>query len=266
MSHYAVHGPFDSDPRFAANYKSVDKNGKALAFATMIEGMDKSLGDLMDHLEAKGIAENTLVLFLGDNGSDAPLAKHNAIASSAPLRGRKGSRWEGGVRVPFIAAWAKPDPKNKWQKQLPIAADSVRQEICNCSDLFPTITQLIAAAVPDDHPVDGQNLAKLLAGQPDPDHLDVFLSHYPHRRGVGPGNDYFTLYRLGNWKVIYHYLDQQARYELYDLENDPSESSNLAADHPDKLKSMLTAMAEELEAKGAQHPERNGQPIRLMMP
>lgn len=266
MSHYAVHGPFDSDPRFAANYKSVDKKGKALAFATMIEGMDKSLGDLMDHLEAKGIAENTLILFLGDNGSDAPLAKHNAIASSAPLRGRKGSRWEGGVRVPFIAAWAKPNPKNKWQKRLPIAAGSVRQEIGNCSDLFPTITELIAAAVPDDHTVDGQDLARLFSGQPDQNHRDEFLSHYPHRRGVGPGNDYFTLYRLGNWKVIYHYLDQQARYELYDLENDPSESNNLAADNKAKLRSMLKTMAGELEAKAAQYPERNGQPIKLVIP
>ena len=114
--------------------------------------------------------------------------------------------------------------------------------------------------------MDGQNFAKLLAGQPDPDRRDEFLSHYPHRRGIGPGNDYFTLYRLGNWKVIYHYLDQQARYELYDLENDPSESNNLAADNKAKLRSMLKTMAGELEAKAAQYPERNGQPIKLVMP
>ncbi|MCP4783003.1 MAG: sulfatase [Fuerstiella sp.] len=266
MSHYAVHGPFDSDPRFATNYKDVDRNERALAFATMIEGMDKSLGDLMDHLETRGVAENTLVLFLGDNGSDAPLGAHNSIASSAPLRGRKGSRWEGGIRVPFVAAWAKPNPKNKWQNQLPIVAGSVRQEIGNCSDLFPTITQLIAAAVPADHPVDGQNLAKLLAGQPDPDHRDEFLSHYPHRRGVGPGNDYFTLYRRGNWKAVYHHVGRKERYELYDLESDPTESNNLAADNPDKLKSMLKAMARELKAKGAQYPQRNGQPIKFVMP
>lgn len=60
----------------------------------------------------------------------------------------------------------------------------------------------------------------------------------------------------GNWKVIYHYLDQEARYELYDLENDRCESNNLAADDLEQLESMLKAMARELKAKGAQYPQR----------
>jgi len=140
MSHYAVHSPFQSDPRFAANYKDGKVNGASKAYATMIEGMDKSLGDLMDHLEAKGIAENTLIFFLGDNGGDAPLAGTDDVSSSAPLRGRKSSKWEGGVRVPFITAWGKPDPENKWQKKLPIPAGGIRREIGICYDLFPTIT------------------------------------------------------------------------------------------------------------------------------
>ena len=266
MSHYAVHGPFDSDPRFAANYKDEGKNEKALAFATMIEGMDKSLGDLMDHLEAKGVAENTLIFFLSDNGSDAPLAKFDDIASSAPLRGRKGTRWEGGVRVPFIAAWAKPAPDNKWQKELPIPAGSIRQEIGNCSDLFPTITELVDAPVPADHPVDGQNLTKLLTGIPDPEHRNEFLSHYPHLRGRGRGNDYFTLYIRDNWKVVYRYLGNRNRYELYDLESDPTESTNLAARCPEKLKSMLQAMIKELQLKGALYPVAKGKPTKPVIP
>ena len=84
MSHYAVHSPFNSDPRFAANYQDDSKRRPYLAYATMIEGMDKSLGDLMDHLEAKGVAENTLILFLGDNGGDAPVEDVDAIDASAP--------------------------------------------------------------------------------------------------------------------------------------------------------------------------------------
>ena len=71
--HYAVHAPFQSDPRFAAHYKNSGRTAPAQAFATLIEGMDKSLGDVLDHLDALGVAENTLVIFLGDNGSDAPL-------------------------------------------------------------------------------------------------------------------------------------------------------------------------------------------------
>jgi arylsulfatase A-like enzyme len=88
MAHYAVHAPFDSDPRFAANYKDSGKPALAQAFATLIEGMDKSLGDLLDHLEELSVAENTLIFFLGDNGSDAPLGHQHAVACAAPLRGK----------------------------------------------------------------------------------------------------------------------------------------------------------------------------------
>ena len=109
MAHYAVHAPFHSDPRFAAHYKNSGKSAPAQAFATLIEGMDKSLGDILDHLDELGVAENTLVFFLGDNGSDAPLGHQHAVACAAPLRGKKGAHYEGGMRVPFIAAWAKPN-------------------------------------------------------------------------------------------------------------------------------------------------------------
>lgn len=97
-----------------------DKSDQAKAFATLIEGMDKSLGDVMDQLEKLGIAENTLIFFLGDNGGDAPLGDERGYGSSAPLRGKKGTEFEGGMRVPFIVGWAKPEKKSAVQKHLPI--------------------------------------------------------------------------------------------------------------------------------------------------
>ena len=97
FSHYAVHAPFESDPRFAGHYKDSGKPKAAQAFATLIEGMDKSLGDMMDQLEELGVAENTLILFLGDNGSDAPLGDQHVVACAAPLRGKKGAHYEGNV-------------------------------------------------------------------------------------------------------------------------------------------------------------------------
>ena len=102
MSHYAVHSPFQSDTRFAENYVE-ERKGNLANFATMIEGMDKSLGDLLDHLDELGVAENTLVLFLGDNGTDAPVGGTHEISCAAPLRAKKGTHYEGGMRVPFIA-------------------------------------------------------------------------------------------------------------------------------------------------------------------
>ncbi len=82
MAHYAVHAPFDADPRFVGNYPDRKKN--VAAFASMIEGMDKSLGDMLDHLNQLGVAENTLVFFLGDNGTDAPWVR--STISPAPPR------------------------------------------------------------------------------------------------------------------------------------------------------------------------------------
>src|SRR5207247_1464579 len=73
FAHYAVHAPFNSDPRFADHYKDLGRLAAAQAFATLIEGMDKSLGDMLDQLDQLGVAENTLIFFLGDNGSDAPM-------------------------------------------------------------------------------------------------------------------------------------------------------------------------------------------------
>ena len=126
MAHYAVHAPFNSDPRFADHYVDSGKPAPARAFATLIEGMDKSLGDILDHLDALGIADNTLIFFLGDNGSDAPLGHQHEVACAAPLRGKKGAHYEGGMRVPFIAAWAKADKDNPAQKRLPIAVGAIR--------------------------------------------------------------------------------------------------------------------------------------------
>ena len=265
MSHYAVHSPFNSDPRFAAHYRDRGKSEKAQNYATLIEGIDKSLGDLMDHLEEKGIAEKTLIIFLGDNGGDAPLAGTDDVSSSAPLRGRKGSKWEGGVRVPFIAAWAKSDANNRWQNKLPIPAGGIRQDIGVCYDLLPTIADLVDAPVPADHPVDGQNLKRLLSGQSDPERQNEFLNHYPHpRRGI---SHFFTTWRKGDWKVRYEYLAKgNKRYGLYNLASDPSESQNLAAENPEKLRSMMQGMVQELESMEAVYPVKAGQPLEPLIP
>ena len=162
-----MHSPFDADPRFAANYAQSGKPAAAQAFATLIEGMDKSLGDLLDHLERLGVAENTLIFFLGDNGSDAPLGHQHAVACAAPLRGKKGSHYEGGVRVPFLAAWAKPAAASPVQGRLPISVGGTQSQLAAVQDIFPTVLDLAGVARPAGHVVDGQSLTPLLAGRRD---------------------------------------------------------------------------------------------------
>lgn len=267
--HYAVHAPFQSDPRFAAHYKNSGKPAPAQAFATLIEGMDKSLGDVLDHLDALGVAENTLVFFLGDNGSDAPLGPPHEVACAAPLRGKKGAHYEGGMRVPFLAAWAKPNPENPHQKRLPIPAGAIQSQSASVCDLFPTILHVVGIASPADHVVDGARLDTLLTGQPDPGREDVFLMHYPH--SPHRSND-FTVYRAGAWKVIYHYFPSEAsensHYQLFQLDDDPFEQKNLATSRPIELCRMMRGLIAALEKHGAAYPvgEDGMTPLRPRMP
>ncbi len=267
FSHYAVHTPFESDPRFAAHYTDTGKSPPAQAFATLIEGMDKSLNDLLDQLEQLGIAEDTLVIFLGDNGSDAPLGHQHAVACSAPLRGKKGAHYEGGMRVPFIAAWAKPNPDNPHQQRLPIAAGALQGQVASVMDLFPTVLAVAGCAAPKDHAIDGYRLDTLLTGQPDETRPETFLMHYPH----GPHrSSYFTVLRQDDWKVIYHYNPGQPaapRYELFNLARDPFEQHDLAAENPDRLATMIRAMADQLDNERALYPQtKDGTVLKPVIP
>ena len=270
FAQYAVHAPFDSDPRFADHYKDSGKPASAQAFATLIEGMDKSLGDILDHLDALGVADNTLVMFLGDNGSDAPLGHEHAVACAAPLRGKKGSHYEGGMRVPFIAAWAKADAANPHQKRLPIAVNAIQTQQAAVYDMFPTILGLIDSKAPAKHAVDGKPLDTLLTGKPDNSREEKFLMHYPH----SPHRTaYFTTFRDGDWKVIYHYfptaeVSEGSHYQLYNLKEDPFEQKNLATSNPAELKRLMQGLIAGLDAQGANYPVEKGTqtPVKPKLP
>lgn len=268
FAQYAVHGPFNSDPRFADHYKNSGKPAPAQAFATLIEGMDKSLGDVLDHLDKLGVADNTLVIFLGDNGSDAPLGHQHDVACSAPLRGKKGAHYEGGTRVPFIAAWAKASPANSHQKRLPIPAGAVQTQQAAVHDLFPTVLGAAAVNSPAGHTVDGLPLDTLLSGRPDPSRKTQFLMHFPHVHRT----DYFTVWRDGDWKVIYHYFPTQvsggSHYQLFNLASDPFEQQDLAAKEPAQLRRMMQGLITALEQHNATYPveKETRAPVKPKLP
>lgn len=254
MAHYAVHAPFEADKRFIGNYTDPNMSDQAKSFATLIEGMDKSLGDIMDHLEELGIAENTLILFLGDNGSDAPLGDEKGYTSSAPLRGKKGCEYEGGMRVPFIASWAKADARCPQQKKLPIRAGVVQQQMGTVMDIYPTVLALAGVECPKNYVLDGFDLTPQLLGQRNKARPEKFLMHFPHaHRG-----SYFTTYREGDYKLIYYYNPERPdrpAYELYNLKKDPIEIHNLATTETKRLVEMMEAMVKQLEVEGALYPE-----------
>jgi len=250
MSHYALHAPFlYPDHRYTANYP--DLKGHALAHATLIEGMDKSLGDLLQTLDELGEAEDTLVIFYSDNGSVSPLG-------TPGLRGKKGTRFEGGSRVPLIAAWAKPNPENEFQKALPIKAGSIETDIVTCNDIMPTLLALAGAELPQDARQDGHSLIPYFRGQDGTHRPQDFLIHFPHKHY----NTLFSSWRQGDFKIIYNYAS--ATWELYNLKRDPEEKTNVVLQHPERASALARRMVAELDAMRASYPVRldDGSPIK----
>lgn len=262
MCHYAVHAPFQSDPRFAKKYKDATKNKDAQAFATLIEGMDKSLGDILVKLDELGIAENTIIFFLGDNGGDAPLGGPEDYGSSAPLKGKKGSAYEGGVRVPFIASWAKVDSKNKFQKRYPIQSGGVQNQTATIMDIFPSVMSVAKVKTPKEAIIDGGDLKKMLKGKFDRKHNDYFLMHFPHEHR----SSYFTTYRKGDWKLIYFYnpeTPQKPSVKLFNLKSDPYEYNDVAMNNVAVLQKLFKEMDSKLIDEGALYPvDKDGNEIK----
>lgn len=179
--------------------------------------------------------------------------------------------------MPFIAAWAREDMHNKWQKKLPIKAGAIQSQIANVTDIFPTLLELINAkqSLPSNHKIDGVSFRSLLTGNKDSNRPEKFLMHYPH--AVHRSN-YFTTWRDGDWKVIYHTLPnvlttgrrlqfEEGHYELFNLKNDPFESANLAIKKPAKLRSMMQGLISELESMNALYPiDTNSDELRPELP
>lgn len=249
MAHYAVHAPFEADARFVKNYPKL--KGKSLAFATMVEGMDESLGDLMTTLDQLGVAEETLIIFLSDNGSAGP--------ANLPLRGKKGTRFDGGSRVPMIVAWAKPNPDNPLQKELPIPAGLIDGDLVTPVDFLPTITHITGAKIPKGTHLDGHNISANFKGIPGTHHPQKFLVHFPHGRH---NNVLFTTWIDGNWKIIYQYLNKS--WQLVNLSYDIDEQTNQITEKPKLALTMAKNMIAHMDAQKAQYPidTKTGKPIK----
>ncbi|MCH2206868.1 MAG: sulfatase-like hydrolase/transferase [Lentisphaerales bacterium] len=266
MSHYAAHSPFEIDDRFIINYKDPQKSKEAQSFATLIEGIDKSLGDIHKQLNKLNIGDDTIIIFLGDNGSDARLGKSYGHFSSAPIRGMKATAFEGGMRVPFIASWGKRNSQNKWQQKLPITQNGFQHQISTIMDIMPTICNLAGVDIPEGYTIDGNDLKTQFSGKLNLNRDNSFLNHFPHDHR----SSYFTSYTKGDWKVIYNYpvgKNKKHSYLLYNLRTDPYEKEDLSEKHPEKLTHMMQKLVDDLIRKKALYPvNRQGQTVEPKIP
>lgn len=246
MAHYAVHVPIDKDMRFFRKYLDKGLSEKEAAYAALVEGMDKSLGDLMDWLEANGQAENTIILFMSDNGGLAAEPEWRDSAphtQNAPLASGKGSAYEGGIREPMIVSWpGVTKPSTRCDKYVII------------EDFFPTILEM--AGVKDyttRQPIDGISFVPLLNGTGDTSKGRPLYWNYPNLWGNdGPGIGPTAAVRQDDWKLIYYYAD--GKKELFNIKNDIGEKNNLASSRPDLVKQLSAELGTYLRWVDAQRP------------
>ncbi len=249
FAHYAPHTPIEPDERFAPKYRTAGLDNIEAAYASLIEGMDKSVGDLLMLLDELDVADNTVIVFTSDNGGVShsyrgmdPPHTHNT-----PLSSGKGSHHEGGIRVPLLVRWPGV-----------CEAASVNETPVMIYDWFPTLLRAAKADVPGD--IDGLDLAPLLRGEGSAAFDRPLIWHFPNFWGglehpgprAGPGLGPSSTIRRGDWKLIYYHIDQ--RFELFDLASDLGEKNNLATQEPLRLRELATELSAILRQHNAPMP------------
>jgi arylsulfatase B len=213
LAYNAVHSPMQATDDYLKKFEHIEDIQRRI-FAAMLAHLDDSVGLVLAQLRDSGIEENTLVVFLSDNGGPT----QELTSSNAPLRGGKGELWDGGIRVPFIASW-----KNN------ITAGQVVDAPVASIDATATALTVAGALAPEhstktEAKLDGINLMPLLTGK------TTQLPERPLFWRVGKKN----ALRLGDWKLIRDGKD----WQLYDLTHDISETRNLASQEPARVQQM----------------------------
>lgn len=244
MSHYAIHAPWEEDKRFLDKYKQMGLSSFQAIYASMLESMDKSLGDIMQHIKRLGIEENTILIFMSDNGQPK-----QAIACP-PLRGHKISAYESGIRVPLLL---KMPGVTK--------AGSTCKTPVIIEDIYPTILDMASVdnAIKIRDKIDGISFMPLLEGKKMKNKNRALFWHFPHIYDSSP----YSIIRKGDWKLIFYYDTQKP--ELYNLKEDLSEKMNLAEQNPkkcDELRAELRAYLQHVNA-GIPISKKTNKPVAL---
>lgn len=245
MSHYAVHAPFKADKRFIQKYLDQGMDRNEAMYAAIIEGMDKSLGDLMDFMEERGISDNTIIIFMSDNGGYTVGRGGEKAQRNYPLRGGKGSCFEGGIREPLIVYYPGITEAN-----------TVNTTPVIIEDFFPTILELAGVKrYETPQHIDGESFAKTLrTGKGDKKR--AFYFHYPNywgefREDIGVPQSAII---EGDWKLVHYY--ETGKNELYNLKEDIHERHDLSqeAGYEKLVREMASKLSDHLRHYHANMP------------
>lgn len=268
LSFYSVHNPQQGREHLIkkyqrklakSNHESVDPFGDQLGhktrlvqdhpvYAAMVEGMDMAVGHVLEALREANIEDNTVVVFTSDNGGLS--TAEGSPTANLPLRAGKGWLYEGGIRVPWIVHWPGVT-----------AEAAVCETPITSSDLLPTLLEIANVPVSDGQILDGQSIAPLLRGEKRASEglpgsglsSRSLYWHYPHygNQGGRPGSAILK----GEWKLIRWY--ESETLELYHLQNDLSETTNLAEQEPERAEQMTAELDEWLRSIDARYPSDN---------
>ncbi len=245
LAHFAVHSPYEAKADLKERFRGRPPAGghSDPTYAAMILSLDDSVGRVIATLDRLNLSTNTLVLFSSDNGGVGGYEREGlgktSITDNAPLRHGKGSLYEGGVRVPFIARWPGR-----------VRAGAVCDTPVISMDLYPTFCSLSGAPRPETQPLDGVDISPLFFGGSIPER--PLFWHFPGYLGAGPNLWRTTpvgAIREGPWKLLEWFEDD--RIELYHLERDPGQTRNLADAEPEvarRLRERLVAWRREIHA------------------
>lgn len=236
LTHFAVHTPIQAKRELLDKYetKSPGELHDNVKMATMIQAVDDGVGRIIKKLDELKLTNKTVILFYSDNGGYGP------ATDMAPLKGYKGTYYEGGIRVPFFVNWpgvVQPGQTNR----TPITG----------VDLYPTLCEIGHAKLPADQPLDGISLVPLFEGKQIPGESRSLFWHFPtYLQSYAQVHDEqrdplfrtrpCSIIRHGKWK-LHQYFEDNA-LELYDLEKDLGETNNLAEKMPGKTKELLARL------------------------
>lgn len=247
LAHHAVHTPIEAkadDTKHFEQRQRVGLNHQNAVYAAMVKSLDDSVGRVLDHLQARRLDQNTIVIFASDNGGFVGMQKTNGVTApvtnNAPLRSGKGSLYEGGTRVPLIVRWPGVTPQG-----------AVCSEPVILTDLFPTCVHA-ARLPPLPQASDGVDLTPLLNDPAAKLERDALFFHYPHYyHNTTP----VGAIRARDWKLLEYFEDDHV--ELYNLAKDLSEQHDLAAKMPAKTDELRQRLHTWREAVDAAMPKLN---------
>ncbi len=261
---YQVHAPFQAreDLREQA-FTRVDPADPqhSPTYAAMVNSMDDGVGRVMATLKSMGLDENTIVIFASDNGGnqydtiygDVPDSPRSGVAPTRnlPLRGGKGTIWEGGVRVPLVVSWPRAVKEGR------LLAGAVTEALATSSDLYPSLLEMAGLPARDEQALDGSSFVPALAGEEV--QREEVVVYFPHDFTV-TGNRAATSLRRGDYKLVRVWADGEGgadRELLFDLAADGAEHNDLATELPAVRAELAMRLDHYLERTGALVPVAN---------